>query len=248
MLSQWAKNTSSNDTEKVDAVAKTADKDETEGVRSKYKGVSWIRKRKIFLAQVRQGGKDYHIGYYKNEIDAAKAYDVKAKERFGSDAVTNFGPDGTFNPDAKKTRQDRQNRPKRSAKSGGTKSHKKKARKTKAMSKDSEFKSKYKGVHFDKHRKKYRAMLCIDGKHVYAGYYTDETEAARAFDTEARNRFGSNAVTNFKSDGSFDPKAKSTRQKRANKKSDDAPVAAVVLEAVPVKAGKTKASSKRAKE
>lgn len=53
---------------------------------SKYLGVRWHNNK--WAASI--GKKRSHIGYYKNEIDAAKAYDKKAKELFGEYAHTNF--------------------------------------------------------------------------------------------------------------------------------------------------------------
>jgi len=60
---------------------------------SRYKGVSWDKKRKLFLASIRCKGKYYNLGRFKSEIKAARAYDKKAKELFGQYAYLNF-PDG----------------------------------------------------------------------------------------------------------------------------------------------------------
>ncbi len=57
---------------------------------SKYKGVSWDKQRKLFLACIRCNGKYYNLGRFKSEITAAKAYDKKAKELFGEFACLNF--------------------------------------------------------------------------------------------------------------------------------------------------------------
>jgi len=59
---------------------------------SKYLGV-FISKRKtksVFVAQIGLSGKSTHIGIYKSECEAAKAYDLKAKEHFGEYANLNF--------------------------------------------------------------------------------------------------------------------------------------------------------------
>jgi hypothetical protein len=57
---------------------------------SRYKGVSWDKQRKLFLAAIRCKGKYYNLGRFKSEIAAAKAYDKKAKELFGEFAFLNF--------------------------------------------------------------------------------------------------------------------------------------------------------------
>jgi hypothetical protein len=60
------------------------------GGTSKYKGVHWHKARKKFCARIHFNKKSIHIGYFKDEIEAAKAYDKKAKELFGEFAYLNF--------------------------------------------------------------------------------------------------------------------------------------------------------------
>ena len=55
---------------------------------SKYKGVH--ARRNGFQATIRKGGKCYFLGDFKEEDEAAKAYDEKAKELFGEFASLNF--------------------------------------------------------------------------------------------------------------------------------------------------------------
>jgi len=57
---------------------------------SKYKGVSFDKKRNLFRAFIYRNKKQYYLGSFKNETDAAKAYDKKAKELFGEFAYLNF--------------------------------------------------------------------------------------------------------------------------------------------------------------
>ena len=47
---------------------------------SRFKGVSWDKRRRCYQAYIQQNGKLIKIGRFKSEIDAAKAYDEKAKE------------------------------------------------------------------------------------------------------------------------------------------------------------------------
>jgi hypothetical protein len=58
---------------------------------SKYKGVHRITDRKAYCAKIRYKGKTISLGYYKDEIEAAKAYDEAAKKYFGEYARLNFG-------------------------------------------------------------------------------------------------------------------------------------------------------------
>jgi len=57
---------------------------------SKYKGVYWNKKEKKFKAYIGLNGKAIHLGYFKTEIEGAKAYDRKAKEIYGEFAYLNF--------------------------------------------------------------------------------------------------------------------------------------------------------------
>jgi len=57
---------------------------------SRYKGVSYDKERKLFIACIRCKGKKYFLGRFKSEIKAAKAYDKKARELFGVYAFLNF--------------------------------------------------------------------------------------------------------------------------------------------------------------
>ena len=57
---------------------------------SKYRGVSWYKRRKIWHVQVGINGKFKFIGYFHNEIEAAKAYDQAARKYHKEFAVLNF--------------------------------------------------------------------------------------------------------------------------------------------------------------
>jgi len=57
---------------------------------SKYKGVSWNTQRKRWVVKIMADRKAISIGYFKNEIKAAKAYDKAAKIYHGDFAGLNF--------------------------------------------------------------------------------------------------------------------------------------------------------------
>lgn len=57
---------------------------------SRFKGVGWYKKYKKWQARICQNDKLIYLGYFDNEIEAAKAYDRKAIELFGDFAYLNF--------------------------------------------------------------------------------------------------------------------------------------------------------------
>lgn len=60
------------------------------GATSQYRGVSWTRKYRVWVASIKANRKKIHIGHFHNEIDAAKAYDSAARKYFGEFASPNF--------------------------------------------------------------------------------------------------------------------------------------------------------------
>lgn len=57
---------------------------------SQYKGVSCIVPTKKWRSRITINRQIIHLGIFKNEVDAAKAYDKAAKEHFGEFAHLNF--------------------------------------------------------------------------------------------------------------------------------------------------------------
>ena len=56
---------------------------------SGFKGVSRSKEKKKWYARICYQGKEYFIGSFNNEKEAAKAYNIKAKEYFGTFALFN---------------------------------------------------------------------------------------------------------------------------------------------------------------
>jgi hypothetical protein len=56
---------------------------------SKYKGVSWDKDRKRWVAEICSNGKSKNLGRYTKEKDACRAYNEAAKEIHGEYAVLN---------------------------------------------------------------------------------------------------------------------------------------------------------------
>ena len=61
-----------------------------ENCSSKYIGVTYEPKKKLYRACLSLMGTKFRLGRFKLEEDAAKAYDKKAKELFGDSAHLNF--------------------------------------------------------------------------------------------------------------------------------------------------------------
>jgi hypothetical protein len=62
-------------------------------VSSAYKGVVWDNVRRVWKAQIGQRPHNYMLGRFRDEAQAAAAYDAAARAMFGTAAVLNF-PDG----------------------------------------------------------------------------------------------------------------------------------------------------------
>lgn len=60
-----------------------------------YKGVSWKAKDKKWWSKIKKNGKCFSLGYFHNQRWAAMAYDITAKDLFGSFAKLNF-PNALF--------------------------------------------------------------------------------------------------------------------------------------------------------
>lgn len=58
--------------------------------KSKYKGVFKMNNRPGYISKISNNRKNKHLGYFRSEIEAAKAYDKVAHELYGEFARLNF--------------------------------------------------------------------------------------------------------------------------------------------------------------
>lgn len=59
---------------------------------SKYRGVSWQAATESWYAEITKEGKTYFLGRFDSEIDAAKAFNRKARQLYGKFAMLNKLP------------------------------------------------------------------------------------------------------------------------------------------------------------
>jgi len=60
------------------------------GSSSKYLGITWHKRDNKWQAQIKIEGKRKHLGYFTDEVEAAKVYDAAAREHNGEFARPNF--------------------------------------------------------------------------------------------------------------------------------------------------------------
>jgi hypothetical protein len=68
-----------------------ANKRKRSGCSSYYKGVSWNNRLEKWHSYITVNYKRRHLGYFDDEVQAAKAYDAAALAQWGSYARVNFG-------------------------------------------------------------------------------------------------------------------------------------------------------------
>lgn len=61
------------------------------GGTSRFRGVHWYAPTSRWRAKIRSDNKDKHLGYFKCEVEAAKAFDKAAQERGFAPEAMNFG-------------------------------------------------------------------------------------------------------------------------------------------------------------
>ena len=142
------------------------------GGTSKYKGVHYSKRRKEWVTQVNHKGKLVYIGYFKNEDDAAIAYNKYARKFFGELCYLNEIEKDNSAVETPIGKSDTLQRRKKSDKHT----------------------SRYKGVHLSNN--KAVAKMWKDGKDVYLGSFDTEIEAAKAYNEKAKELFGDKAILN----------------------------------------------------
>lgn len=65
--------------------------------KSKYKGVYWFKRDSCWQAQIQVDNVKYHIGYFDDEEEAAKAYEEVAKQIHGDFFNKGFSNDNSHN-------------------------------------------------------------------------------------------------------------------------------------------------------
>lgn len=72
-----------------------ANRRSNQGSSSKFKGVTWNKQKKKWMAAIKTGGVSMYLGYFTDPVNAAHVYDTAAMELFGEHAGLNF-PEVTF--------------------------------------------------------------------------------------------------------------------------------------------------------
>jgi hypothetical protein len=138
---------------------------------SLYKGVHWVAQTAKWKARVNLNGVRYDLGSYKDEKEAALAFDSCARYFLGDKAKTNFNGGEILSPYELKRRNYA-----RAFESG-------------------ERTSRFEGVFAEKSR--WRADFMQGGVQIYIGMFDVEEDAARAYDACVLYHLGSDSFTNF---------------------------------------------------
>ena len=132
------------------------------GATSKYRGVSWLKARRKWHAQITINKKQTHLGCFAAEEDAGRAYDDAARKY-------------------RKLPEDLLNFPRE--RSGETCEPAKLAFPTTTLT------SMHSGVSWCSSRKKWTASIKIHDKDTFLGNFGRESDAARAYDRALRTHF-----------------------------------------------------------
>jgi hypothetical protein len=149
-------------------------------------GVHWAKVNRKWVAEINHDRKRQHLGYFDDEREAARAFDTAARRLRGDDA--HGGRAGTnWNCLNFPTEEE----VKRAKERGALLTEEDK--RVAAAASEQQGPSEFVGVHWRKVSRKWKAEIRYSGKEHYLGYFDDEREAARAFDTAARRLRGDGA-------------------------------------------------------
>jgi hypothetical protein len=153
---------------------------------SAFVGVTWHKQRHKWKAQIDHDRKRQHLGRFDDEREAARAFDTAARRLRGDDA--HGGRAGTnWNGLNFPTEEE----VKRAKERGALLTEEDK--RVAAAASEQQGPSAFVGVHWDKARRKWEALIRHGGKDVYLGRFGDEQEAARVVDMAARRLQGDEA-------------------------------------------------------
>lgn len=146
---------------------------------SRFKGVSWHGRDQHWAAKIRMHGRAVHLGAFPNEVEAAHAYDQAAREAHGEFAAVNFPRPGERSAISSKLHSpaDTSFVYGRRKRAGGS--------------------SQFLGVTWMKQSSRWRARIGLNGHIRLIGDFRSESDAAMAYDAEARAQFGQYAALNF---------------------------------------------------
>lgn len=155
--------------DKMSKKARGHKRNKKDGISSQYIGVDFSKISSKWRARICIKGKSVSLGYFDNEINAALAYNAKAFEAFGEEAVLNEIEGVLF---------DKENYSQYN------------------FIKKEKMYSEYKGVTFNKRTNKWIAAI-HNKKRIHIGTYNTELEAAKAYNAKAVEFFGDNAKLNI---------------------------------------------------
>ncbi len=174
-----------------------------EGTSSKYYGVTYHKTRKFWRAYITKDKKMNRIGNFKTEIEAAKAYNEKAKELYDDKARLNIieeDDEEEINNNIKNI--DISNIPSTSTSTDiinlntitEFKNQVDEIKNNEVLKEIRERKSRFRGVTFSQNR--YIAEIFKDNQRYYLGTYDTDEDAARAYNKKSKELYGDQAFLN----------------------------------------------------
>lgn len=152
---------------------------------SRFRGVSWNSNCSKWRAQVWKGSEVHHLGYFEREEDAARAYDEAVLRIRGPDAPTNY-------PRTHYAYSDDEDRTAGVYRPNGTA-----ALKIGEDTAEKEGDSRMLGVSWSEGRHAWLSEIWDGTKYKFLGAFTEEADAAKAYDVACLAQHGDDALINF---------------------------------------------------